>query len=135
MTSEDQYIKGKDNKKDITISSIYQSYYRQKSKARALQNKAKITPANVKQKAKRQLLLGSSSGNTTTKDEEQNSVTLTASDSLDIITSLQCTKIKNETCINIPFITLLAIIMIGIFFGIFMAFLLIKPLLKKKEIP
>ena len=136
MVSENQYIeiKGKDNKKDITVSSLYQALYREKSKAQAAQNRLKITPQNVKRKAQRQLLQGSSK-DSPSGIEEPNSSAITASDSLDILTSLQCTKAKISSCINIPFITLLSIIMIGIFFGIFMAFLLIKPLLKKKEVP
>ena len=137
MVSENQYIeiKGKDNKKDITVSSLYQALYREKSKAQAAQNRLKITPQNVKRKAQRQMLQGSSSKGNSSGIEEPDSSVLTASDSLDILTSLQCTKAKVSSCINIPFITLLSIIMIGIFFGIFMAFLLIKPLLKKKEVP
>ena len=136
MVSENQYIeiKGKENKKDITVSSLYQALYREKSKAQAAQNRLKITPQNVKRKAQRQLLQGSSK-DSPSGIEEPNSSAITASDSLDILTSLQCTKAKVSSCINIPFITLLSIIMIGIFFGIFMAFLLIKPLLKKKEVP
>ena len=104
----------------------------QKRKVQTAGNKIKNIPRTAQRLLTKKLLYGSKSSQT---EEADNESALTSADSLDIQASLRCIKSSTASCINIPFKTLLGIIMVGIFFGIFMAFLLIKPLLNKVDIP
>ncbi|MES2373018.1 MAG: glycosyl hydrolase family 18 protein [Bacteroidota bacterium] len=46
-----------------------------------------------------------------------------------------CTKDPNDTCINMPFPTLMAIILVGILIGVLITRYLIMPLLERNDIP
>ena len=139
MTSEnEETVKTNDkdstHKKKTTTASIYQTFQKDKRKVKATITQVKSLPNTTKRFITRKLLYGSNAKSTKSKEEDNNSI-LSAADSLEIQASIRCIKSTTAACINIPFKTLLGIILIGIFFGIFMAFLLIKPLLNKVDIP
>jgi hypothetical protein len=118
-------------KKDKTLGSIYQQVNREKRKIQTAGSRIKNLPRTAQRLITRKLLYGSK----TNQNEEEDSSSLSSADSLNIEASIRCIKSKTDSCINIPFKTLLGIIVIGIVFGILMGFLIIKNLFNKVDIP
>jgi hypothetical protein len=81
----------------------------------------------------RRLLYGSTKSSPI--EEENNNSALSTADSLDIKASLLCVKSSDNSCINMPFKTLLIIISFGVLVGIILGFLIIKNLLNKVDVP
>ena len=120
-------------KKDKTIGSIYLKYIREKRKIQTAGSRIKNLPQNAQRLLSRKLLSGSGSKSINT--EEDDSTTLTATDSLKIQAGLRCIKNPTSRCISVPFHTLFWVILVGIIIGGLMGKILVSILLNKVDIP
>ena len=123
----------KSNKKNTSLAAVYQKVSSQKRKSQSAVNKIKNLPRTAQRIMTRKLLYGSTKS--TPIEEENNNSELSTADSLDIKASLLCEKSSNNSCINMPFKTLLIIISFGVLVGIVLGFLIIKNLLNKVDVP
>jgi spore germination protein YaaH len=123
----------KSNKKNTSLAAVYQKVSSEKRKSQSAVNKIKNLPRTAQRIMTRKLLYGSTKS--TPIEEENNNSELSTADSLDIKASLLCEKSSNNSCINMPFKTLLIIISFGVLVGIVLGFLIIKNLLNKVDVP
>ncbi len=125
--------KTKSNKKNTSLAAVYQKVSTQKRKSQSNFNKIKNLPRTAQRIMTRRLLYGSTKSSPI--EEENNNSALSTADSLDIKASLLCVKSSDNSCINMPFKTLLIIISLGVLVGIVLGFLIIKNLLNKVDVP